>query len=126
MLGIIISLILLSGIIAEVTWDIYKDKEITLTKEQKNALETKNLTSYNIEDNLVNINGQARTSRCIIKNNQTIRCFNVINGNLKSSEILTKLDEAEKKVIIQEANNIIKSLDKSKTKIGEGKTIIKW
>jgi hypothetical protein len=122
---IIASILLVLSLVIAGEIIIYSDKEITLTKEQKDALATKNLTNYEIEDYATVYNGQARTSRCIMKGTATIRCFNVINGDLKENEILALLDEKEIIVMQQEADSIIKQSDKTKTKIGQGKTTVK-
>jgi hypothetical protein len=123
MIAVAISLLLIGTLIAVETKAIYPDKTIQLTSDEKTALATRNLTEYNIEDSSVTINGEARTMRCLVKSNFK-RCFNVVNGKLKSNEILTQLDITETKVIKEEADNIIKQTT-TQTKIGEGKTIIR-
>ena len=114
---------MLAGLVLAVGVSNYANKDIKLSKEEVTALATKNLTNYQIKDSLVSINGEERTSRCLIKNNKNFKCFNVKNGILTQEQITLKLNEIELKEIKKIAKQI-KDKPKTPVLIGEGNTTI--
>ena len=127
--GIIIS-VLLIGIVIAVGELANKDKNLELTKEQKNLLATKGLIDYKITDSTIGTNYM---ERCLYKKNAINTCQifltytieNQIKVYYTPSEMTAIMDKWEKERLELIAKAIKDRQSNIKTPVAEGTTTIK-
>jgi len=125
---LIVSLLLIGIITAGIIETIMttQTKTITLTSEEKTALQQLDLTSYDVEDYAYSFNNTDYIKRCL--NISGVGCFSIYVGNKTQSRIQEQLDNIEMIVLKNIAQNQINKNKQDSIilrNIGNGITTIK-